>query len=265
MEIAGTDRGIISQLNGTSLELVRIPAGSFLMGSSEEEHGSRANEQPLHAVHVPAFYLGIYPVTQIQWRSVMRNLPAIEEAYHSDSFPVVNVGLDEAYEFCRRLTDLTSLEFRLPSEAEWEYACRAGTQTPFSWGETISTHQVNFSDARQGEPLSPGLRAVGFSGVANAFGLYDMHGNVWEWCSDRWHDDYVGAPFDGSAWTRGGDAGYHVQRGGSWQSPAVVCRSAFRVGDIARNTDHIVGLRVCTSSRELAVVSDMLASHSLDA
>ncbi|MBS1796302.1 MAG: formylglycine-generating enzyme family protein, partial [Acidobacteria bacterium] len=131
---------------------------------------------------------------------------------------------------------------------EWEYACRAGTTTPFYFGERLTTEQANFNGEQPFGNAPPGEfrkrpTAVG-SFPPNAFGLYDLHGNVWEWCADVWHEDYRNAPADGSAWLAGGDRSYGVQRGGSWLDRASNCRSAFRVGDIAHNDENIVGLRV---------------------
>ena len=229
--------------------MVEIPAGSFLMGSSECEPEKRANELPQHNVDVKSFYLGKFPVTQTQWIAVMKTLPKTGETFRGDNFPVVNVWLEKAIEFCARLSDLTGKQFRLPSESEWEYACRTGTNTPFSFGETITADLANF-DGEQPFTQTPKSRfrkhltSVGYF-APNNFGLFDMHGNVWEWCADIWHENYLGAPNDGSAWLENGDQGYCVQRGGSWIDRASNCRSAFRVGDIAHNSDHIVGLRVC--------------------
>ena len=138
---------------------------------------------------------------------------------------------------------MTDLAIRLPSEAEWEYACRAGTRSPFHSGPTISAKVANFNSERPYASASPAgsvrrLSPVGAFGMANEFGLYDMHGNVWEWCADVWHDDYRGAPNNGQPWLDAGDEGYRVQRGGSWRDIPELCRSAFRVGDIAFNWDH---------------------------
>lgn len=232
-----------------SLEMVKIPAGSFLMGSGEFETEKRANETPQHEVRLQSFYLGKFPVTQAQWFAVMKKLPAVSAEFRGDDLPVVNVWLEKAIAFCARLSALTNENFRLPSEAEWEYACRAGTTTPFSFGETITADLANFNGAQafRESPKSvfrKCLTAVG-SFPPNAFGLYDMHGNVWEWCADIWHEDYNGAPTDGSAWLTNGDQSYCVQRGGSWIDRATNCRSSFRVGDIAHNNENIVGLRVC--------------------
>lgn len=232
-----------------NLEMVEIPAGSFLMGGSDLETEKRGNERPQHKVNLKSFYLSKFPVTQAQWFAVMKSLPKISQDFRFGALPVVNVWLEKAIEFCAKLSDLTGNKFRLPSEAEWEYACRAGTATPFSFGETITTDLANFNGEQPFERTPKGefrkcLTPVG-NFVPNAFGLYDMHGNVWEWCADIWHENYVGAPGDGSAWVTDGDRGYCVQRGGSWIDRASNCRSAFRVGDIAHNNDHIVGLRIC--------------------
>lgn len=245
MKESVTEKEHVLRLNGAELRLVKIPSGTFSMGSPPSEVGSRENERPVHDVCVSSFYLGVYPVSQLQWRAVMGDLPVIAPEFCDDRLPVVNVWLEHAHEFCQRLSQLTGITVRLPSEAEWEYACRAGTNTAYSWGDTILPNQVNFRDVSRG--VSGGPSAPASIGGPNAFGVCDMHGNVWEWCSDTWHDSYKGAPTDGSPWTSGGDAGYYVQRGGSWTDPAIVCRSAFRVGDIAHNTDNIVGIRVCAN------------------
>ncbi|CAN5297021.1 N/A [soil metagenome] len=232
-----------------NLEMIEIPAGSFLMGSSDSETEKRENETPQHEVKLQSFYLGKFPVTQSEWFAVMQRIPEISEDFRGNNLPVVNVYLEKAIEFCAKLSILTQENFRLPSESEWEYACRAGTTTSFSFGKTITNAQANFNGEQPFRKTPKGefrkcLTTVG-SFPPNSFGLYDMHGNVWEWCADIWHENYVGAPNDGSAWLTNGDQSYGVQRGGSWIDRASNCRSAFRVGDIAHNTDNIVGLRVC--------------------
>ena len=231
-----------------NLEMVEIPKGSFLMGSSDLEIEKRENETPLHKVNLQSFCLGKFPVTQAQWFAIMKSLPEISEDFRGDKLPVVNVWLEKAIEFCAKLSVLTGEKFRLPSEAEWEYACRAGTTTLFSFGASLTTDLANFNveqpfgQTPKGE-FRKGLTPVGYF-APNAFGLCDMHGNVWEWCADIWHENYSNAPNDGSAWLTDGDQSYCVQRGGSWIDRASNCRSAFRVGDIAHNNDQIVGLRV---------------------
>jgi formylglycine-generating enzyme required for sulfatase activity len=233
-----------------NLELTEICGGEFLMGSSENEKTFRENETPRHKVKVPGFYIGKYPVTQSEWFAVMDELPEIKKDFLGNDLPVVNVFIEKVFEFIDRISEITQRNFRLPTEAEWEYACRAGTNTPFAFGETITTEYANFDGTKVflNSPKSlfrKKLTPVGSFPFANDFGLYDMHGNVWEWCGDIWHEDYNNAPIDGSTWIENGDQSYLVQRGGAWNSTADACRSAFRVGDIAHNTDHIVGLRVC--------------------
>jgi len=220
--------------------MTEIAGGEFLMGSAVDEAEFRENETPQHRVKLPGFYLGKYPITQSQYFIVMNESAPISEEFSGDNLPVVNVFLEKALEFCSKLSKLTNKNFRLPTESEWEYACRAGTKTTFAFGETINKELANFD----GNALMP----IGHFRFANDFGLHDMHGNVWEWCMDFWHADYEDAPLDGSAWMTGGDQSYIVQRGGAWKNGAGNCRSAFRVGDIAHNSDHIVGLRVCMTA-----------------
>ena len=153
-----------------------------------------------------------YPITQEQWRSVAglpqvkRELKLDPSRFKGDILPVEQVSWLDALEFCRRLSNQAGREYRLPSESEWEYACRAGTTTPFHYGETITTELVNYNgeypycDAPKGENRKKTTPVGQFP--ANAFGLYDMHGNVWEWCADDWHDSYEGAPKDGSVWIK---------------------------------------------------------------
>ena len=231
------------------LEMMEIPAGSFLMGSAESETEKRENETPQHNVNLESFYLGRFSVTQAQWFTVMSELPETKGDFRRNDFPVVNVWLEKALEFCAKLSELIGKSFRLPTEAEWEYACRAGTFTPFNCGEIITTDLANFNGEQPyknapKEIFRKTLTPVGHF-KPNGFGLYDMHGNVWEWCADIWHENYIHAPTDGSAWIENGDQSYCVQRGGSWLDRASNCRSAFRVGDIAHNSAHIVGMRVC--------------------
>jgi formylglycine-generating enzyme required for sulfatase activity len=220
---------------GVKLEMVAIPPGEFMMGSPETE-GWLSNERPQHRVRIGyGFYMGKFEVTQSQWRAVMGSNPS--NFKDCDECPVEQVSWDDAVEFCRKLSARTGREYRLPSEAEWEYAARAGTTTPFAFGETITPEVVNYdsnypyASAAKGayrQKTVPG----GSLGVANAFGLYDMHGNVWEWCQDWYHDSYAAiagdAPTDGSAWPSGGEQKVRVLRGGSWFNDADFARSAYR-------------------------------------
>ncbi len=167
-----------------------------------------------------------------------------------------NVSWHEAVEFCARLSEKTGRNYRLPSEAEWEYACRAGTTTSFHFGETITPDLVSFSSsdtyaAEAKTRFRKETTDVGSFQVANAFGLYDMHGLVWEWCADPWHNNYNDAPSDGTAWEVGGDAHRRVLRGGSWSFSAELCRSASRSWNESDGGLRICGFRVVFSAGEI--------------
>src|SRR5262249_40887840 len=160
-----------------------------------------------------------------------------------------HVSWEEAVEFCNRLEKKTGKPYRLPSEAEWEYAARAGTTTPFAFGPTITPKIVNYDGnypygSTPKGPYRQKTVKVGSLGAANAFGLYDMHGNVWEWCEDVCHDDYEGAPSDGSAWLSGGYSSCRIRRGGSWLDNGRRCRSALRLRDGGGDRDSYDGFRV---------------------
>jgi formylglycine-generating enzyme required for sulfatase activity len=208
--------------------MVKIPGGAFMMGSPDNEQGRSNDESPQHQVTVPTFYLGKYPITQAQWEAVMGNNPS---NFKGAKPPVEQVNWDEAVKFCQKLSKKTEKTYRLPSEAEWEYACRARTSTPFYFGDTITPDLVNYDGNNPYGSTPKGLYRKKTTDVGsfppNAFGLYDMHGNVWEWCSDKWHDNYSDAPTDGSSWETGGSE-YRVQRGGSGHYSAVYCRGANR-------------------------------------
>ena len=263
----GTAQFFTEDLNGVPLEMVKIPGGSFKMGQPEAERqeliqqfGEKeyqeyfARELPQHEVTVPQFFMGKYPVTQAQWRAIINKNPS---NFKGDDCPVEQVNWHDAVEFCERLSQHTGRTYRLPSEAEWEYACRAGTTTPFHFGQTISPKFANYrgtkvyGDGFEGEYREK-TTPVGSFKVANAFGLYDMHGNVWEWCTDHWHSNYEGAPTDGSAWIEGGDASGRVLRGGSWNLNPGNCRSACRFHNYPDNANFFNGFRVvCSASRTL--------------
>jgi formylglycine-generating enzyme required for sulfatase activity len=235
------------------------------MGSPESEEKRRKYESPQHPVNVKPFFLGKYPVTQAQWQAVAklskvnRELDPDPSGFKGADRPVEQVSWHDAVEFCARLSKQTGREYRLPSEAEWEYACRAGTTTPFHFGETITTDLANYrgtdfeykgtvyrgfyGSGSKGE-FRQQTTPVGSFGVANAFGLYDMHGNVWEWCADHWHDNYEGAPSDGSAWLSDNDNHSRLLRGGSWSSRPVLCRSACRSNYSPDNWVILNGFRV---------------------
>ncbi|MDB9388083.1 SUMF1/EgtB/PvdO family nonheme iron enzyme [Microcystis aeruginosa] len=230
--------------NGITLEMLAIPGGTFLMGSPQDEKDSFGDERPQHEVNVPPFFIGKYPITQAQWRAIASrtdlkvkqdldfNPAYFKDRPDSDRRPVEQVNWYDAIEFCARLSKLTGREYRLPSEAEWEYACRAGTTTPFYFGETITGELANYNASKTyaGEPKAEFRQQTTPVGQfpPNVFGLYDMHGNVWEWCADTWHDNYDGAPRDGSVWTENGHDNRSPLRGGSWFYDPFFCRSAYR-------------------------------------
>ena len=244
--------------NGAMLEMVAIPGGSFQMGSLATEKDRYDDESPQHPVSVSAFLMGRYVVTQAQYEAITgKNLSNFKGAKR----PVEEVSWNEAQEFCKKLSQKTGRKYRLPSEAEWEYACRAGTTTPFHFGETITTDLANYqgtdsifgTTGNYGEGPKGKYRAqtteVGIF-PPNAFGLCDMHGNVWEWCEDVYHTTYEGAPMDGSAWNVGGESGRRVLRGGSWFNSPRYCRSAARVSNDAGVRDVNYGFRVvCVAPR----------------
>jgi formylglycine-generating enzyme required for sulfatase activity len=204
--------------------------------------------------------MGKFPVTQKQWRVVAgwpkaaRDLDADPPYYKGNHRPVEHVSWEDAAEFCARLSGRTGKHYRMPTEAEWEYACRAGTETPFAFGETITPEFVNYDGnypygkAPKGQYRGE-TTPVGSLGVANRFGLYEMHGNVWEWCQDIWHASYDGAPNDGSAWEAEGQKASRVLRGGSWVNLGYFCRSAYRNNLRPDYRSHDLGFRVVVVSR----------------
>jgi formylglycine-generating enzyme required for sulfatase activity len=222
--------------NRIGMEFVYVPAGSFMMGSENGE----SNEKPMHQVAIrEGFYMGKYEVTQAQWQQVMGSNPSNFE--NCDQCPVERVSWNDAQEFIKKLNAQNDgYTYRLPSEAEWEYACRAGTTGDYA-GDLDSM-------AWYGEYPGGKTHPVGQK-QSNAFGLYDMHGNVWEWCEDIWHKNYDGAPSDGSTWMSGGDSSKRVLRGGGLNPDAAVLRSAFRLRDDPGIRDISVGLRVVAVSR----------------
>jgi formylglycine-generating enzyme required for sulfatase activity len=236
------------------LTLVQVPGGKFLMGSPEGE--GYDDERPQHEVTIDEVWLGQYPITQAQYEAVVGRNPATFRL--GANHPVETVSWHDAVAFCQRLTELTELAFRLPSEAEWEYACRAGTTTPFHFGPTITTDLANYrgTDWDYGGQILSGSYGPGPKGVyreqttpvglfpPNAFGLYDMHGNGWEWCADHYHNSYEGAPTDNAPWLSSDERSNRLLRGGAWLNPPQSCRSASRnyVSPDVRNFD--IGFRV---------------------
>jgi formylglycine-generating enzyme required for sulfatase activity/uncharacterized caspase-like protein len=236
--------------NGITLEMVQIPARSFMMGSPASEKGRSQNESPQHQVNVPAFSMGKFVVTQEQYQQIMGNNPSYFTEKGAKR-PVEKVSWNNAVDFCQKLSQQTGREYRLPSEAEWEYACRGGTTTPFHFGETITTELANYNGTYTyaSEPKGKHLQRTTDVGIfpPNAFGLYDMHGNVWEWCQDDWHNNYIDAPKDGSGWTsRSGNT--KLRRGGSWDNNPAYCRSAYRSNNfLDYDLSSYIGFRVVCS------------------
>jgi formylglycine-generating enzyme required for sulfatase activity len=244
--------------DGILLEMVQIPAGSFKMGSPEGE--GFGSERPQHNVTVKQFFLGRYQVTQEQWARVATLPKEIDDiqpdpsSFKGKRLPIERVSWYDVKEFCARLSKKTGGEYRLPSEAEWEYACRAGTTTPFHFGSTITTELANYDgnsvyrDGKKGEYRKKTTEVGVFP--PNPFGLYDMHGNVWEWCQDQYHNSYDGAPEDGSAWLDENNSQSRMLRGGSWNGDPEYCRSAIRDINDAGVRNFNVGFRVvCSGAR----------------
>ncbi|MEM9154510.1 MAG: formylglycine-generating enzyme family protein, partial [Cyanobacteria bacterium P01_F01_bin.33] len=235
--------------NGVALEMMAIPGGRFQMGSPNGEGEDR--ERPRHEVSIEPFAMGRYSITQLQYQTLMNANPS---KFKGDQNPVEQVSWHDAKAFCNRLSDLSDRHYRLPSEAEWEYACRAGTTTPFHFGATITPDLANYNGNKvygsgpKGQ-YRESTTLVGSFGVANDFGLYDMHGNVWEWCKDVFHENYAGAPPGGTPWIKGGDQNYRMFRGGSWYYVFPRnCRSAVRGRFRPDGEYFLLGFRVVCSS-----------------
>ena len=248
------------------LEMMLIPAGSFLMGSPEDELERFDREGPQHQVTLSQFFMARYPVTQAQWRVVVampqvkRELKPDPSNFKGDDRPVEQVSWYDAVEFCDRLTLHTNRQYRLPTEAEWEYACRAGTTTPFHFGETITTELANYQGTDNEELGWSGSYGAGPKGeyrqesslvdafdYAIAYGLYDLHGNVLDWCADH-YGDYKQTPSDGSAFVTDEEGARRILRGGSWVSYPRDCRSAYRDDSSPDNALDYIGFRVSCSA-----------------
>ncbi len=245
-------------------ELVVIPPGKFMMGSPKSEErwsGYDGREEPQHEVTIPKpFAVARYAITFEEWdyavaQGACDGYRPKDQGWGRGRRPVINVSWDDAQAYVRWLSEQTGHEYRLLTEAEWEYCCRAGTSTPFSWGSSISTDQANYdgnytySDGVKGKYRRQTVPVDDFS--PNPWGLYQMHGNVWEWVADHWHDNYDGAPSDGSSWvnTDGSDNSLRVLRGGSWDYLPQILRSAVRLRyDRGIRFDYI-GFRITRTLR----------------
>jgi formylglycine-generating enzyme required for sulfatase activity len=238
---------------GVTLTMRSIPGGSFLMGSPENEPDRVSNEGPQHLVKLEPFEMSVTTITQAQW-AVVAEWPAVNRTLDQDpsrfkglNRPVDSINWYQALEFCARLNEYTGRDYTLPSEAQWEYACRAGTTKAYNFGpvgsDKIATTDANFNDKATANVASF---------PANAWGLHDMHGNVLEWCLDEWHENYNGAPADGTAWLSNAGKEWRVLRGGSWINYPIHCRSASRHSNHPAGAYHgLIGFRVCCLPKKL--------------
>ena len=235
----------LETVNGHTFRMIFVEGGAFDMGSADDDPEAYDSEKPRHRVTVPDFYMGEYPVTQALWKAVMDNNPSY---FEGDDHPVEQVSWDNAQDFIRRLNKATAATrpadhwYRLPSEAEWEYAARGGKYHAdgFKYAGSDRLKDVGWYEENNKTETKP----VGQKS-SNQLGLYDLNGNVWEWCEDDWHDNYKGAPTDGSAWIdqplRGA---FRVTRGGSWIRTARYCRVAGRVIAAPINRVYSLGFRL---------------------
>ncbi len=274
---SGTAWQFVEDLGGEAmLEMVEIPGGTFLMGAPESEKDSMSREWPQHPVKLSPFFIGKFTVTQKQWR-IVAGWPEIDRRLFPDpglpkhdDFPVQRISWEQAEEFCRRLSAKTGKKYRLPTEAEWEYACRARTETPFAFGETISSEFVNYDGNHPYSKLwrpngviwrrdryRKSILSVGNLRVANAWGIYDMHGNVHEWCSDYYGGYSADAADNPQGPPQAPPVGEHrIIRGGSWTTDARVCRSASRSGVRQKKVpDNNIGFRIAISAGNLLIIN----------
>lgn len=227
------------------LEMVYIPSGQFIMGTPETEQGRSKDETPQHEVSIESFFVGKYPITQKQYLAVMKENPSF---FKGENKPVENISWFEAQNFCEKLSFLSEKNFRLLTESEWEYVCRANTMTPFCFGKSITPDLANYKASYGYGEGSGGKWRQETTDVgtfdANDFGLYDLHGNVWEWCQDHWHENYEGCPIDGSAWLEDDNDSPRIIRGGSWDDTAYYCRAGVRLWTLPQFKGKLIGFRV---------------------
>jgi formylglycine-generating enzyme required for sulfatase activity len=284
-ELLRADADADADGDAEALSLLWIPPGRFWMGSLETEPERLDSEGPQHLVQLQGFFMGQTPITQAQWREVagwqerpgerwgrqLETDPSLfqsnaeqgerlerlfETEVNTDNRPVEQVSWLDAMEFCSRLSQRTGRSYTLPSEAQWEYACRAGTTTPFHFGDTISSELANYDGDYTYADGPKGIYRKQTTPVgmfpANAWGLYDMHGNIWECCLDEWHGNYNGAPTDGSAWVNYTEGEKNKEsdkirllRGGSWFFNPASCRSAYRNLILPDDRSNVISFRVC--------------------
>lgn len=238
---------------GVNLDMIFVPSGSFMMGSNSAENGRDKDENPQHLVKLNSFYVSKYPITQLQWRTVssfpkisrpLKNNPSF---YKGDNLPVEKVSWLDAQEFCKRLSKYTGRNYRLPTESEWEYSCRGNTKTSFFFGDIITPDFANYN-TQSNENKNVGKIEKKTTPVdnfyPNCFGLYDFHGNVWEWCEDHYASNYIHKPKNGSAFYKDSINQPRVVRGGSWSLSSDYCRSAKRGNYAPDSTYNFIGFRI---------------------
>jgi eukaryotic-like serine/threonine-protein kinase len=236
--------------NEIFLDMVYIPSGSFIMGAPDDEEGSENFERPQHLVTLHAFHMSKFPITQAQYQAMA--IGKNPSKFQGDLLPVDNISWIQAKEYCQHLSQKCGKLYTLPSESQWEYACRAGTTTPFYFGKTINTDVVNYDGNYSYGNRPKGLNTYRQKTTEvgqfppNTFGLYDLHGNIWEWCEDNSHRNYIDAPNDGSPWINENDRNSHILRGGFWDNVPRHCRSAARFG--YRETTEAEDLSAPTST-----------------
>jgi len=226
-------------------EMIVIPAGKFIMGSPENELDRNASEGPPHEVTIAKpFALSKFEVTFEEWDACVAAAacPRVPDRWGRERMPVINVSWVDIKQYVSWLSHLTGKEYRLPTEAEWEYAARAGVNTRYSWGDDLGMGNANCDGCGSQWDLQQTAPVGSFK--PNRAGLYDMHGNVWEWVEDSWHENYDVAPTDGSAWVRGGDPSFRVVRGGSWRNESELVRAAVRFRRNANVRFDTLGFRV---------------------
>lgn len=230
-------------VNGASIDMVFIPGGAFQMGSNNGDD----DEKPVHRIKIDDFYIGKYEVSQLQWQALMGSNPS---SFKGNNLPIERVSWNDAQEFIQKLNDKTGKHYRLPTEAEWEYACRSGTSTPFNTGQNLSASQANYDGNYPYNGAAKGIYRESTTPVGsfrpNSFGLYDMHGNVWEWCSD-WFDSGYYAKSPPNNPTGSATGSIRVLRGGSWYDFAQNCRTANRDYDSPGNRYDALGFRLVSS------------------
>jgi eukaryotic-like serine/threonine-protein kinase len=256
-ELKGEATYYTEALEDVELDMVYLAGGTFSMGSPEEEPERFDNEGPVHPVKIHPFYIGKYPITQKQWQKVMGNNPSY---FSGEDRPVEGISWSHAYHFCEFLKAKTNKNYRLVTEAEWEYACRGNLTTPYYTGYHIDSKMANFNligSPSEGKEQPVGQTTKVGTYPPNPFGIYDMCGNVWEWCADVGHRDYSQAQSDkeveGDACMELQDLTPWVLRGGSFDNKARTLRCANRFKSCPTNRFNTLGFRIAISAKDLVI------------